>query len=240
MKLETIHRDDHIVAINKPSGLLVHRSSLDRETRINAVDLLEEQLQQPVYPVHRLDKPTSGVLIFALCSKTARELASQFEQRKIDKRYLAVVRGYCPASGLIDNPVKDKDQPDKPRKAAQTRYETKQTIELPVRVDRYPTSRYSLVDLTPLSGRRHQLRLHMKHIGHPILGDTSYGKSTHNRLFTERYGSTRLLLHARELSFTHPASGRRCTVSALTTDPQFNKVLGDVNWRHPDAEHSNK
>ena len=129
MKLELLHRDDHIVAINKPSGLLVHRSALDRHTRQNAVNLLQEQLNCSLFPVHRLDKPTSGVLVFALSKQAAQRLSAQFEARNVEKRYVAVVRGYCRASGCIDNPVKDKDQPGKPRKEARTRFATLQTLE---------------------------------------------------------------------------------------------------------------
>jgi tRNA pseudouridine65 synthase len=236
MRLETLYRDEHLVAVNKPSGLLVHRSALDRHTRDNAVDLLQTQLQQSLFPVHRLDKPTSGVLLFALSSTIARDLAAQFDAREITKTYLAVVRGYSPLQGTIDNPVKDKDQPHKPKKDASTRFETLQQIELPVRVDRYPTSRYSLVKLQPLTGRRHQLRLHMKHIGHPILGDTSYGKSLHNRLFASRYDCTRLLLHARVLSITHPTNGRPLKLVAPASDPQFERVLSDAGWRETTSE----
>ncbi len=231
MSLETLYRDEHIIAINKPCGLLVHRSTIDRHTRENAVDLLQAQLGQTLFPVHRLDKPTSGILLFALTRAAARELATQFDARAVAKTYLAVVRGYCPASGTIDHAVKDKDQPQKPRKDAVTEFETLKTIELPVRVDRYATSRYSLVRLQPQTGRRHQLRLHMKHIGHPILGDTSYGKTPHNRLFATRYNCARLLLHARALSFIHPSSGQLLTLTAPATDPQFERVMSDDGWQ---------
>lgn len=231
MKLDILYRDEHIVAVNKPSGLLVHRSSLDRHTRENAVSLLQLQLDLALYPVHRLDKPTSGVLLFALSKHAAHQLSLQFEARTVEKQYVAVVRGYCRSCGYVDNPVRDKDQPHKPRKAAQTRFETLKTIELPVRVDRYSTSRYSLVRLWPLTGRRHQLRLHMKHLGHPIIGDTSYGKTPHNQLFFDRYASSRLLLHASELAFEHPATGARCRLSAPENDASFSRVLSDYRWR---------
>lgn len=210
------------MAINKPAGLLVHRSHIDKYETQNAMHLLRDQLGQWVYPVHRLDKPTSGVLLFALSEEVARAMGEQFEQGQIDKQYLAVVRGLISENGRIDyplTPIADfKSQQRKvSQKAAQTaitQYQPVATIELPIVVDKYPTSRYSLLKLMPQTGRKHQLRRHMKHIHHPIIGDPKYGKSKHNHFFASHFNCPRLLLAATDLHFEHPVLGTRLALHA--------------------------
>ncbi len=193
--------------------------------------LLRDQIGQYVYPVHRLDKPTSGVLLFALSAEIARRLTQTFTDKQVEKRYLAVVRGYTEVSGVIDHPLQERPdklsdrqaRTDKPPQPAVTDYRRLATLELPVRVDRYPSSRYSLIEASPRSGRKHQIRRHFKHLSHPIIGDTSYGKSKHNRLFVERFGCHRLLLHATHLVLPHPLSGERLTLQA-DLDPVFSRI----------------
>jgi len=213
--LEIIYQDQWLVAINKPSGLLVHRSNIDRHETRFALQLLRNQLGQRVYPVHRLDKPTSGVLLFALDPETARELSEQFRQHAVLKHYLAIVRGWTDDSGLIDYPLVDgpikaayaeQKNSDTPREAV-TDYRTLQRVELPIATGRYPSSRYSLLEACPKTGRRHQLRRHFKHIFHPIIGDTTYGDTQHNRMLRSEFDCHRLLLHALKLVFEHPQTG---------------------------------
>ncbi len=207
--LEILYQDQYLIAINKPSGLLVHRSLIDpRETHF-AIQLTRDQIGQRVYPVHRLDKPTSGVLLFALDSTTARTISACFAARAVQKTYLAVVRGYTADSGEIDYALKAHDEradaePDKAAQAAITHYQCLQRTELPYPVGRYQTARYSIVELKPLTGRRHQLRRHMKHIFHPIVGDTTHGDGKQNQFFRQHFNAHRLLLHARSLEITHP------------------------------------
>lgn len=235
--LPILHRDAQVVIVDKPSGLLVHRSLVDRHETRFAVQLLRDQLGQRVYPAHRLDKGTSGALAFALDPAGASALATQFADGGVRKRYLAIVRGWPDAGGCIDHPL-DPVQDDVlgsqgggPREARST-YRTLATVELPVRVDRYPTSRYALVELEPLTGRRHQLRRHLAHARHPIVGDSTYGKGRHNRLFRERYGSHRLLLACTELAFRHPTSGEALVVQApLATE--FAAVVRALGWTVP-------
>ena len=235
--LEILFRDEHLIAINKPSGLLVHRTVLDwRETRF-ALQMLRDQIGQRVYPVHRLDRGTSGVLLFALNSDISRVLAQQFEAGAVQKRYWAVVRGHPPEAGEIDHALtRLKDDVDflgqtviQTAQDALTRYHRLATAEIPVQVDRYPTSRYALVELEPVTGRRHQLRRHMKHISHPIIGDATYGKGRHNRLFGEWFDSQRLLLACRTLQIVHPVSGAPLTFSA-PLDAAFLRVLEGLGW----------
>lgn len=236
-QLPILHRDDWLVVIDKPSGLLVHRSPVDaRETRF-AVQLLRDQLARRVYPVHRLDKGTSGALVFALDAATARLLSETFAAGGIDKTYLALVRGWPEEAGEIDHalrPVEDDALPATGRGAqpARTRYERLATFELPYRVDRYPTSRYALLRLRPLSGRRHQLRRHLAHISHPVVGDSTYGKGAHNRLFTRLYGVRRLMLACTRLEFRHPVTRQPMRVDAPLAE-EFASVLHALGCQSP-------
>ena len=234
-ELPILYRDDQVVVIDKPSGLLVHRSPIDRHETRFAVQMLRDQLGRRVYPVHRLDKGTSGALTFALDRETATSLAGQFADQRVRKTYLAVVRGWPPAQGVIDHPleaVQDEYAPagDTGPKPCRTGYRTVATVELPVRVDRYPTSRYALVELEPETGRRHQLRRHLAHAKHPIIGDSTYGKGRHNRLFAERFGVRRLLLACTRLEFRHPVTGAAIVVRAGPS-PEFDALRRQLDWQ---------
>jgi tRNA pseudouridine65 synthase len=223
--LPILYHDDWLVAIDKPPGLLVHRSDLDRHETRFAVQLLRDQLGRRVYPVHRLDKGTSGVLLFAFDPTIVRALAEQFETGAVEKTYRAVVRGWPPEASMIEHPLTRKfdaygrQLPAAEPQPAITHYRRLATIELPVCIDRYPTSRYALVELKPLTGRQHQLRRHMKHIGHPIIGDATYGKGIHNRFFQREFGCNRLLLACMHLGFTHPVTGEKVGAGGTAGDP---------------------
>ncbi len=211
--------------------MLVHRSALDRHEQNNALRSLRDQTGHYLYPVHRLDKPTSGVLVFALSKAAATSLSAQFENAQVQKNYLAVVRGHCEDGGIIDHAVRDRDAKDKKPADAITRYTVAATIELPYYVDRYPTTRYSLLQVQPQTGRRHQIRLHMKHISHPIVGDTNYGKTPHNKFFASHYQCRRLLLHAHSICLTEPGSSQAVTITAPVNDTQFLRVLNEPAWQ---------
>ena len=236
--LDILYRDDFLVAINKPAGLLVHRSDIDRHETRFAVQLLRDQIGQRVHPLHRLDKGTSGVLLFALDSASAREVGGQFERNEIGKRYLAIVRGWPPEAGVIDHALSRqfddygrKFSADSPTEAlpAVTGYRRLATVELPDAVDRYPTARYALVELLPKTGRQHQLRRHLKHIAHPIIGDATWGKGIHNRFFQQRFGCGRLLLACTGIELRHPQDGRTLTIAAPPGD-DFSRVAGALGW----------
>jgi tRNA pseudouridine65 synthase len=232
--LTLLYRDAQVAVIDKPSGLLVHRSPIDRHERRFAVQLLRNQLGQRVYPAHRLDKGTSGALAFGLDRASGAQLATQFATGTVRKRYVAIVRGWPADSGLIDHPLDPVEddvlgpQAGGPRDAQST-YRTLATVELPHRVDRYPTSRYALLELEPLTGRRHQLRRHLAHLSHPIVGDSTYGKGRHNRLFGELFGSRRLLLACTRLAFSHPVSGATIVVDAPLA-LEFAAVVRRLGW----------
>ena len=218
--LEILYADRWLVAVAKPSGLFVHRTPLDPSARSHALQQLRDQLGVPVYPAHRLDRATSGALLFALDPATHRELSMAFESGAVGKRYLAIVRGWPPSRVRIDYPLRRLSDDGEllsdgtaPQPAV-TELLTLACVELPIPIDRYPAARYALVELRPATGRRHQLRRHLKHVNYPIIGDTSYGKGEHNRLFRQRFGSARLLLHAQGLDLPHPATGRALSVRA--------------------------
>ena len=230
-QVEIIYEDEFLVAINKEAGLLVHRSWLDKgETRF-ALQLTRDAVGCHVFPVHRLDRPTSGVLLFAKSADVARTLTEAFTTRQVTKQYLAVVRGFMPEQGFVDHAlsfqpdaIADKfANVDKPAQEAVTHWQRLAQIELPFAVSKkHNTSRYSLMRLIPITGRKHQLRRHMKHLFHPIVGDTSHGDGRHNRFFRTQYDCTRMLLHAQSLSLSHPVTG----------EPLLLKAGLDKQWRH--------
>jgi tRNA pseudouridine65 synthase len=209
--LSIIYQDSELVAINKPHGLLVHRSAIAADTDIFAVQLLRDQLGQKVNPVHRLDRKTAGVLLFALNDEVNSLVQQQFQNGQVKKTYHAIVRGFTPDSGEIDYPLKREDGTVQD---AFTSYKTLQRTEVPFQVGKHPTSRYSLVELTPTTGRMHQLRKHMAHIFHPIIGDRPHGCNKQNRYFKENLGMTSMMLHAGELEFVHPVSGCNLSINA--------------------------
>jgi tRNA pseudouridine65 synthase len=235
--LPILYQDEHLVAVNKPAGLLVHRSSIDRHENENALKIVRDQLAQWVYPIHRLDKATSGVLMFALDQETARCLTQSFTDGAISKGYLAIVRGVTSEAERIDHPLKDiadkmadqRADQNKPAKPAVTDYRRLASIELPYPVGRYATARYSLLTVSPLTGRSHQIRRHLKHIFHPILGDTTYGDGKQNDFFRRQFNCHRLLLHACTIEFLHPATGQPLHFQA-PLDHSFADVLKELQW----------
>ena len=192
--LDILVRDETLVAVNKPSGMLVHRGWA--QDPVVAVDLLARQLGQRVWPLHRLDRGTSGVLLFALDADTARSIGRHFEAGTVTKRYLALTRGHPPAEHLVDYSLRRVDHASKARQPAQTELRLLATVTLP---EAPRSGRYALVEARPRTGRTHQIRRHLKHVHHPIVGDVRYGKGEHNRYFREQLGLHRLALHASQL-----------------------------------------
>jgi tRNA pseudouridine65 synthase len=214
VQLSIIYQDEYLVAINKPSGLLVHRSLLDKHETQFAVQLLRDQIGQYVFPVHRLDRPTSGVLVFALSADIARKLGEQFANQIIEKTYLAIVRGHIADKGEIDYALKEKldkiadkmAKIDKPAQEAVTLFNRLDKFELPFAVSKYASARYSLVRLSPKTGRKHQLRRHLAHINHPIVGDTTHGDGKHNTFIRQQFNFNQLALTCKSMQITHPVT----------------------------------
>lgn len=223
---EVLYRDNDLIVINKPEGWLVHRSWLDKHETVVVMQTLRDQIGQHVYPIHRLDRPTSGVLIFALSSEIARKLSEQFASNKIEKTYHAIVRGYVDGEAIIDYPlVEELDKiadkfanKDKPAQDAITFYKGLSKIELPIEVGKYKTARYSFVELKPQTGRKHQLRRHLKHIFHPIIGDSKHGDLHQNRAFNHYFAVKRLMLHASSVKIIHPITLKPITIQAKLSD----------------------
>lgn len=217
--LRILHIDEHLVAIDKPAGLLVHRTALDAHEQQFALQLLRDQLGRQVWPAHRLDKGTSGLLLFALSAAVASSLGQLFENGLAKKRYQALVRGW-PAedAGQIDHPLaRDPERASAGQTllAARTDWRVLARLEWPLAADpRFASSRYALIEACPVSGRRHQIRRHLKHIAHPIVGDSTHGKGPLNRAVAGFLGQQRLWLHGLELQITHPVSGEHLLLQA--------------------------
>lgn len=238
MNLPILFQDEHLVAIDKPPGLLVHRSPIDKHETRFALQMLRDQIGQHVFPVHRLDRPTSGVLVFALNAEIARALNQQFALKQIYKHYYAIVRGHVKQAGNIDYALKEKldkiadkmVNTDKAAQEAQTDYAPVAYFELPYAVSRYATARYSLVKLMPKTGRKHQLRRHMCHINHPIVGDTTHGDGKHNAFVKAQFDFAGLALTCQQMRLIHPVSLQPLIISAAF-DPRMGDLLGQWGWQ---------
>ncbi|MFC6673093.1 pseudouridine synthase [Marinobacterium aestuariivivens] len=232
-----LFEDEHFIAIDKPSGLLVHPSWIAPRKTPNAVAWLKGYLGSTVYTIHRLDRATSGVILFGKHKEAAQAMNLAFSERRVRKTYLCVTRGHTPEEGIIDYPLKpihDKKadpfaDPDKPAKEAVSEFRRLGTVELPIPVGRYETARYSLVEVRPHTGRKHQIRRHMKHIFHPLVGDTKHGDGKHNLLFRERFGLQRLLLMATELEFRHPFTGQTKRICS-GVDDYSDSLFRELGW----------
>jgi len=235
--LDIVYQDQYMVAINKPAGLLVHKSYLARKETYFAMTMLRDQLGQYVYPIHRLDRPTSGVLLFALSSDIARLLSEVFQAREVTKGYIAMVRGHMLGGDKLDYPLKEeldkiadkKAQLDKEPQEAMTQWQQLLHGEFDAPIGNYEKARFSLVALKPLTGRKHQLRRHLAHLRHPIMGDTTHGDGKQNKYFKAHLGQQRLMLHASQLHFKHPITHQHLKIEA-SLPPCFIEVCQRVGW----------
>ncbi len=226
LELEVIYQDDYLVAINKPHGLLVHRSKYADEAKVFAVQELRNQLDRHVFPCHRLDRKTSGVLLFALDGQTNSAMQQQFAESKVIKTYLAIVRGHTPQQGKIDYPlINDQGK----EQDAITNFTTLAQSEVEVALGKFPTSRYSLVKAHPETGRMHQIRKHFAHIFHPIIGDRPHGCNKQNKLFKEHWNMTTMMLHASTLKFMHPITGIPTEIEGDLSS-EFKRVIGFLQF----------
>jgi len=224
--LKIIYQDEYLVAINKPHGLLVHRSNIAADASEFALQLLRNQLNRHVFPAHRIDRKTGGVLLFAFDKVVETAMQQQFAANEVDKAYLLVARGHTPDTGDIDYPLRKENGT---LQNAFTKYSTLAHAELPVPLGKHATSRYSLVEARPATGRMHQLRKHFSHIFHPIIGDRTHGCNKQNRLFTERWQMDTMLLHAAHLSFTHPVTSKRISIQA-NLQPEYQRTIDLMGW----------
>jgi len=215
-----LFEDESLIAINKPTGILVHRTRIS-EDKIFVLQLLRKQINQRVYPIHRLDRATSGVLIFGKNKEGASLLSEQFRAKKVEKQYLGIVRGYVEEEGTIDYPLaKEKWLP---KKEAISHYRKLNQTEIQEPIGRYQTARYSLVEVRLETGRRHQIRRHFSHLRHPIIGDKKHGDVKHNSYWRDNFDISRMLLHAQHLQFNHPKTGKNHLIYA-PIDEAFQKA----------------
>jgi tRNA pseudouridine65 synthase len=236
-ELILLYRDEHYIAVHKPSGLLVHRSPIDRHERRFALQEARNLVGQHVFPVHRLDKPTSGVLLFALSPEAANSLMLAFTAGRIAKQYIAIVRGYPPQYERIDYPLVERPDrlaepltdPDRDAQAAVTECTGLGQIEIDEPVGRYATARFGLMELRPQNGRRHQIRRHLHHIFHPIIGDTTHGDGRQNKFFRSHFNSHRLLLCATRVQFEHPYDNTPVTIEAPPSS-SFTRISDALGW----------
>ena len=225
IELEIIYQDEHYIAINKPAGLLVHRTSLATESKEFALQILRNQINRHVYPCHRLDRKTSGALLFAKSTEANRKMQKCFAENEVAKTYLAIVRGFTEDTGIIDYPLKTDNGKFQ---EAITHYKTLAKTEVNLPFGKHSTSRYSLVEVKPQTGRMHQIRKHFAHILHPIIGDRPHGCNKQNKLFKERWNMSTMLLHSSSLEFTHPFSGESINIQAPLS-PEFTRMLKELN-----------
>ena len=224
--LEIVYQDEYLIAVNKPHGLLVHRSSIATDVKEFALQLLRDQVNRKVSPVHRLDRKTGGLLLFAFDKEVEIAMHRQFQDGLVSKKYKAIVRGYAPDSQDIDYPLaKDNGV----MQEAFTSFITLNRAELDIPLGKHPTSRYSLVEASPTTGRMHQLRKHFAHIFYPIIGDRKHGCNKQNKLFKEQWDMTTMLLHASELKFIHPVTRQEVYLQASFQD-EFKRVMKLMNW----------
>lgn len=232
MTLTVLYEDRYLAVVDKPAGLMVHDSALARGETDFAADRLRVQFGGPVFLAHRLDRATSGCLLLAFDRDTASLLGKTLMSREVEKDYLAICRGW-PAEErfVIDHPLDG--GPGKPlKKPAVTRFERLATVELPLPSAGFETSRYALLRAQPATGRFRQIRRHLKHASHHLIGDTSHGDGRHNRMF-RALGIHRMLLHAQRLAFAHPHGGARIDAVA-PLDAGFARAIGLFGDAAPD------
>jgi tRNA pseudouridine65 synthase len=224
---DILFKDDFLIAIHKPYGYFVHRTKLDFQAETLVMPLLRDQINQYVYPVHRLDRKTAGVLLFALDENTQKILNTDFAEGRVSKIYHAIVRGFTPQELVIDYAItNDSGQTQN----AVTHLKTLQQSEIPHSSGKHPTSRYSLTELKPETGRQHQLRKHMAHIFHPVIGDRPHGCNKQNRFFLENFQLSEMMLNATELRFIHPWQKNEVVISSPYSD-EFARILIALNFK---------
>lgn len=232
MDLDILFEDEFCICVNKPNDMLVHHAKISRSVKqeLSLLQLIFEKTSLKVYPVHRLDRRTSGVVLLSKKTEFVSKFQALFTENTIQKTYFGVVRGFAPTEKIIDSPVKGRDSTV--YKEALTEMDTLETVTLNIPVKPYETSRYSLVELHPKTGRMHQLRVHMTKISHPLIGDGKYGDKNHDDMFIEKFGCNNLFLHAGKLNFTHPFTSEKINLTASFNDNWIH-LFKVFSWKNP-------
>lgn len=219
--LEIVYEDEDIIAINKPHGLLVHKSKMAADADEFALQMLRDQINQHVYPAHRLDRKTAGVLLFSKNKEMDFLIQPLFANQQIEKTYLAIVRGFTDEEGTIDYALKKENGT---LQDAVTHFKTLKHFEISLPSGKHASSRYSLVEVNPITGRMHQIRKHFAHIFHPILSDRPHGCNKQNKLWKDQFQMDTMMLHAEKIKFTHPKNKTPIIIEANPQE-EFNRVL---------------
>ena len=232
MSLEIIFKDSYCLLVTKPNNVLVHHAhhSRNKIDEKSLVQLIEDQLGSRYFPIHRLDRKTSGIILLASKKEYVSTFQALFTNKEIKKVYYGVVRGYSQENRIIDSPVKGRDA--LVYKEAETYLKRLDKIELNIPVKPYDSSRYSLVELTPTTGRMHQLRIHMNKLSTPLINDAKYGDKNHDTMYGEQFGWTNLFLHAGSLAFTHPFSNQELVLKSLFPNDWI-QLFEKFYWKNP-------
>lgn len=232
MSLEITFEDDYIICVNKPNNVLVHHAYHSRNVadENSLLQIIEKEHGLKVHPIHRLDRKTSGIILMAKQKEYVAKFQDLFTQGTIQKTYYGIVRGFSPDIRIIDSPVKGRDA--KVHKEALTHLKTLEKITLNIPVKPYDSSRYSLVELLPKTGRMHQLRVHLNKISHPLLGDPKYGDKNHNMMFEENFGWKNLFLHSGKLEFIQPFTSEKILLKA-TFSKDWMALFDEFSWKNP-------
>ncbi|MDR6239843.1 pseudouridine synthase [Aureibacter tunicatorum] len=226
--LEILHYDEHLIAINKPKGMLVHRSPLARQEKIFAMQTLRDQVGHHVFPLHRIDRPTSGVLLFGTNKESATALQKSFEDKKVTKKYLALVRGFIDDVITINHPINN--EYDETLRDAISQVKPLYQTEVNICTNpNFPTSRYTLAEAEPITGRTHQLRKHFAHIRHYIIGDKKHGDNKQNKAFMKHYNMNDLLLHSYHTIIPHPFNQEEKISIKAPLPKHFSEILQKIN-----------
>ncbi|MHB0755353.1 pseudouridine synthase [Polaribacter sp. M15] len=232
MSLEIIFEDDYLLCLSKPNNVLVHHAYHSRNVADEAslLQIIKNETDLKVYPIHRLDRKTSGIILLAKEKEYVAKFQELFTNDVIQKTYFGVVRGFSPDVKTIDSPVKGRDA--NVHKDALTELKTLANITLDIPVKPYDSSRYSLVQLSPKTGRMHQLRVHMNKISHPLIGDAKYGDKNHDVMYAENFGWQNLFLHAGKLEFTHPFTSEKLILQA-SFPKNWLALFDEFDWENP-------
>jgi len=232
MFLEIIYQDNYCLLVTKPNNVLVHHAhhSRNKIDEKSLMQLIENQLGTRYFPIHRLDRKTSGIILLASKKEYVSTFQALFTNKEIKKIYYGVVRGYSKENRIIDSPVKGRDA--LVYKEAESHLKCLDKIELNIPVKPYDSSRYSLVELTPTTGRMHQLRIHMNKLSTPLINDAKYGDKNHNTMYGDQFGWKNLFLHAGSLAFTHPFTNQELFLKSSFSDDWI-QLFEKFSWKNP-------
>ena len=232
MSLEIIYQDNYCLLVTKPNNVLVHHAhhSRNKIEEESLIQLIENQFGKRYYPIHRLDRKTSGIILLASKREYVASFQALFTNNEIQKIYYGVVRGFSQDNKIINSPVKGRDA--LVYKEAETHLNCLDKIELNIPVKPYDSSRYSLVELRPKTGRMHQLRIHMNKVSTPLINDAKYGDKNHDLMYAKQFGWKNLFLHAGSLEFIHPFTNKKLILKSSFSE-DWVQLFQEFSWKNP-------